>query len=292
MPVAFESDLAARLQVLAIALATQQEHFGVLHQTIRNRRGDRGVVQNVAPFRKRSIGRDHGRSLEGVPGADDLIQQVRAVLIERQIPEFVNDEERRIGVALDLAHERVIDLSGKQLIEHIHRGGEEHSKVALTGFQRNDLGEHCFPRAWIANQHDVGASPHEVKIEQLQNPGFRLLAALVIGELKRVNRLRRLQFRLLHLPFHRTLTAGFQFQIDQTLKRGGEAKIGIGRVIDRLLDSLADRGQAQLFQLQYQWSSERRHRRRCAGCHGKGSFQERVKVHRKQPATVGQWRVD
>ena len=90
--------------MLAVALAAKQKHLRVLNQAVRNRRGDRGVVQNVAPFGKRRIGSDYGRTLEGMPRADDLIEQIRAVLIEGQISEFVDDKQRRIGVALDLAH--------------------------------------------------------------------------------------------------------------------------------------------------------------------------------------------
>ena len=42
---------------LAEAVATQQEDFGIFHQTIRDGRGDGGVVEDVAPFGKRCGGR-------------------------------------------------------------------------------------------------------------------------------------------------------------------------------------------------------------------------------------------
>ena len=84
----------------------------------------------------------------------------------------------------------MIDLRGEQLIEHIHRRGEKHTEVALAGLEREDLGKHCLASAGVANEHDVRASAHEVEIEQLQDPRFGLLAALVIGELKRVDGLR------------------------------------------------------------------------------------------------------
>lgn len=183
----------------------------------------------------------------------------------------------------------MIDLRGEQLIEHIHRRGEEHTEVALAGLEREDLGDHRLAGAGIANQYNVGSSPHEVEIEQLQDARFGLLAALVIGELKRVDGLRRLQFRLLHLTFDGTLAAGFEFEINQPFERAGEAEVSVGGIIDRLLDPLADRGQAELIQLQRQWSWWCRHR---LGCHCKVSFRGQVKVHRKQPTTAGRWRVD
>jgi len=56
---------------------------------------------------------------------DDLIEEIRGLLIQRQISQFVANQKRRIGIGLQFAHERVIDLRGQQMIQHVHGRGKE-----------------------------------------------------------------------------------------------------------------------------------------------------------------------
>jgi hypothetical protein len=56
--------------------------------------GDDGIAEDLAPFCKATIGgQDHGAAL--VARVDELEEQVAATLNDWQVPDLVNDEERR-----------------------------------------------------------------------------------------------------------------------------------------------------------------------------------------------------
>src|SRR3954452_9720201 len=89
LPAAGGTLLVRRRRVLAgfaQAVAAEQEDLGVLHQAIGNRGGNGGVEQNIAPGRKWRIGGDNGGSFRAVARGDELIKEIRGLLIERQIP--------------------------------------------------------------------------------------------------------------------------------------------------------------------------------------------------------------
>ena len=46
-------------------------------------------------------------------GGDNLIEEVRRLLVEGQISKFVADEQCGLGIGLELADEGMIDLGGK-----------------------------------------------------------------------------------------------------------------------------------------------------------------------------------
>ena len=43
-------------------------------------------------------------------GGDDLVEEVRRLLVQGQIPKFVTDEESGLGIRPELPDEGVIDL--------------------------------------------------------------------------------------------------------------------------------------------------------------------------------------
>jgi hypothetical protein len=59
-----------------------------------------------------------------------LKEQIRALLVEAEIAQFVDYKGWRIGVDPRLANQRVIDVRGQQVIEHIHGGIEKHAHIA------------------------------------------------------------------------------------------------------------------------------------------------------------------
>ena len=72
------------LVALAKAVAAEQEDLGVLDQTVGNGGGNGGVVEDVAPVGERSVRSDDRCSLVTVAGGDDLIEEIRGLLIERK----------------------------------------------------------------------------------------------------------------------------------------------------------------------------------------------------------------
>ena len=115
------------------------------------------------------------------------------MLVERKISEFVHDQQRRFGIDPELAHERVIDLRGEQVIEHIHGRGEKHALVGLTGTPSDDFGQECFAGAWITDNDHASAFGEEVEIHEPQDSSLQLQAALVVFEVKAVDRIAGVQ---------------------------------------------------------------------------------------------------
>ena len=109
-----------------------------------------------------------------VAGGDDLVEKVRSLLVERQIPQFITDEQSRLGVDPKFAHQGVIDLGSQQVVQHVHGGGEEGPHIGLAGSPAEDLGKVCFARPGIADQDNVGAVLQEVEIEQPEDAAFAL----------------------------------------------------------------------------------------------------------------------
>src|ERR1044072_7941060 len=73
-------------------IAAEQEDLGVLDQAVGDRGGDGRVEQNVAPVGEWSVRRNDAGLLAAVAGRDDLIEQIRGLLVEGEIPKLVNDQ--------------------------------------------------------------------------------------------------------------------------------------------------------------------------------------------------------
>src|SRR5580765_3743923 len=116
-------DRRTRVLGLAEAVAAEHEDLGVLDEPVGDCRGDGRIEENVAPVGERCVGGyDCGTSL-AVAGGDNLIEEVRRLLVEGQISKFVTDQQRGLGIGLELADEGMIDLGGEQVIEHVHGTG-------------------------------------------------------------------------------------------------------------------------------------------------------------------------
>ena len=120
-------------------------------------------------------------------GGDNLIEEVRRLLVEGQISKFVTDEQCGLGIGLELADEGMIDLGGEQVIEHVHGGGKQDALIGLAGAPAHDLGQERFPDARISDEDQVGAVGDKAQVEQAQDAILVLRAALVMSEVKRVD---------------------------------------------------------------------------------------------------------
>ena len=70
----------------------------MVKEAIEERRGERRIViEDLGPVLVGAIGRDdHGAML--VAFADDLEKQIGAMLVDRQIAEFVDDQKARLEI--------------------------------------------------------------------------------------------------------------------------------------------------------------------------------------------------
>ena len=69
----------------AEAVAAEQEDLGVLDQPVGDGGGDGRVEEDVAPVGERCVGGDDCGAFLAVAGGDDLIEEIRGLLIEGQV---------------------------------------------------------------------------------------------------------------------------------------------------------------------------------------------------------------
>ena len=79
--------LGRRIGILGLAktIAAQQEDFGILHEPVRDGGSDGRVEENVAPVGERCVGGDDCGTSLAVAAGDNLIEEVRRLLVEGQI---------------------------------------------------------------------------------------------------------------------------------------------------------------------------------------------------------------
>jgi len=187
-----------------------------------------------------------------VPGGDDLIEKVRGLLIEGEIPQFVTNEQSGVRVEAEFAHQGMIDLGSQQLIQHVHGGGEEGAHVGLTGSPAENLGKVGFARPRIPDQDHVGACLEEVEVKEPEDAALALQARLVVLEVKGVDSGLSVEAGEVEAPLDGAAVAGCQFEIDQVFQGGGEAKVLGGRFLQGLFQVLAQDRQFQLFELLFE----------------------------------------
>src|ERR1039457_5113586 len=81
----------------AIAVAFNDGHFGMMQQTIQQRDDAGGVGEDLVPFLEGAIcGEDH--RLAFVTPVDDFVEQVRRLVVKREIAYLVDSQKTNIGV--------------------------------------------------------------------------------------------------------------------------------------------------------------------------------------------------
>jgi hypothetical protein len=87
----------------AEAFAFNQRGLGVMQKAVEECRGERAVVvEYFGPVLIHAVRRNYdGASL--IPLADDLEEQVGAMLVDGEIAEFINDEQSRLEILAQFA---------------------------------------------------------------------------------------------------------------------------------------------------------------------------------------------
>src|SRR5215468_6862423 len=128
--VSLSLDLFVNLVLHAKALAFDDDGLGVMEDAIEDC-GRQGavVVKDLRPVFVGAISRDHHRGTL-VALADDLEQQVGAVLVDGQVTELVDNKDGGLDVAVKFAFELPGGLSGGECVDDVDGGSEEH-RVSL-----------------------------------------------------------------------------------------------------------------------------------------------------------------
>ena len=133
----------------------------------------------------------------------------------------------------------MIDLGRQQVIQHVHGRRKEHALVCLTGAPADDFREKGLANTGITDKDCAGPVLKELQIEQPQDSGFLFHAALMVFEVKTVNRMPGMQTRQTEAAFDGPAVAGFEFEIHQRFKSLGEAEVFGGGVSYRLIQLVA-----------------------------------------------------
>jgi len=90
-----------------------------------------------------------------MPCADDLEEEVGALWSEREVTEFVTNEEGRRLIIAEFFQERAIGLCGDEMIDHVDGAGEEDLDVGVACGVGDAFGHESFSGAWVADQYHV-----------------------------------------------------------------------------------------------------------------------------------------
>src|SRR5947209_4529312 len=109
-----------------------------------------GVAEDTGPFAERQIGRDDDRGAL-VKAADQMEEQLVAGLGERQVAEFVEDDEVEPGQVIGEAALPASAGFALQPIDEVEDGVEAASRAATDAGSRDGYGEMGFAGAGATN---------------------------------------------------------------------------------------------------------------------------------------------
>jgi hypothetical protein len=99
----------------AVAPAADVDDDGVVDEAVDDGGGDDLVGKDLAPIREAAVGSEHdGRGLL-VATADDLEDPVGRGLVERQVADLVDDQDRGLEVGAQLVESAAGEVGGLQV---------------------------------------------------------------------------------------------------------------------------------------------------------------------------------
>ena len=113
-------------------------------------------LEDLAPFRKRQIGRDHD-ALSFMPFAESLKEEVSAVFTDRQVAQLIDENQIPLSESLEETMELMVFLSSLQLRDQLCRGVESHALILMAGSDGEAGADMSFARAAVAHRDDVGS---------------------------------------------------------------------------------------------------------------------------------------
>src|SRR5882757_773872 len=143
---AYSDDWSGRLCVIVVApgllvdlvlhaeaFAFDDDGVGVVQDAVEDGGGQRAVVvEYLRPVLVGAVGGDHHRCAL-VALADDLEQQVCAVLVDRKVAELIDNQYGGLQIAVELALELASRLGRGQGVDNIHGRSEEHRVSIQAG---------------------------------------------------------------------------------------------------------------------------------------------------------------
>ena len=107
--------------------------MAVVEEAVEHGGGNGGVaVEDGGPLFEGFVGgQDDGAAF--VAGTDDLEEQIGSALVDGQVADFVEDEQRGVGVFAQFCFEGAFGLGGVQGVDDVDGVGEEDTNALLAG---------------------------------------------------------------------------------------------------------------------------------------------------------------
>src|SRR6202049_3129257 len=159
--------LLVNLVLGAVALAFDDDRVGVVEDAVEDGGGQGAVVvEDLRPVFVSAVGGDHHRCTL-VALADDLEQQVCAVLVDRKVTELIDNQHGGLQVAVELALEAAGGRCRCQGVDNVDGRGEEHRVSMQAGGVAKSDRQVRLAEADVAYQDDVGLGCDEGQTEQV-----------------------------------------------------------------------------------------------------------------------------
>ena len=147
----------------AIAFAVDEDDFAVMHEAVEDGAGDGAVViEDHGPILEDAVGgKDDGAAFIAL--ADDLKEQIGALFIDREVAQFIEDQESGSLVFFEFEEEAMSALGGSQGIDDFDGGGEAHGMALETGEVPQGDGQMGFAEADPAAEDDIDVLVDEIE---------------------------------------------------------------------------------------------------------------------------------
>ena len=112
----------------------------VLKQAIKERGGDNGIAEDLTPFGEAAVGgEDHGALL--VAGVDELEEQVAAAGNDRQVSDFIHDQQRGATQEANALAQLAFPFGLGERTDDIGQACEVDAAAGLDGLDAEGSGE-------------------------------------------------------------------------------------------------------------------------------------------------------
>src|SRR6266446_5022312 len=177
---AYSGEVGRRLRVIVVApgllvdlilraeaLAFDDDGVGVVQHAIEDGGGQGAiVVEDLRPVFVGAVGGDHHRGAL-VALADDLEQQICAVLVDGKVTELIDNQYGGLQVTLELAFEAAGGLGCRKSVDDVDGRGEQHRVSIQAGGTAQSNRQMRLAEADVADQDDVGLGCDEGQTEQV-----------------------------------------------------------------------------------------------------------------------------
>src|SRR5262249_61192353 len=144
---------------------------------------------------------------------DDLEQQVGAMLVDGEVAELIDDQHGGLEVTAELVLEAAGRLRGRQRVDDVDGGGEEHGVSTNAGGMAKRNGDVRLAEADGADEDDVGLTFNEGQPEQVLD--LRAVDLLGPAPLKILERLEHGEARVFDAPLDGAVLAQGGFAFDE-----------------------------------------------------------------------------